>query len=230
LTNTLHRRGSIEDLKKDYVMLMISSPKANKTGSAPLKQQFLEIVAKHNPVNMGSMGQTAMYRCDPYPARRETYLEEHPASTADVIRGITEQSVATALLTDSTSVEQVLEEVRKRDFGQSVCISGLIDIIQDICMRQGISPHAVEHALRNKDGSVFGRTKNLPQEIVLEMNSMCGHGMVAFNLIKKIMDWVKLGKLSPEEGSRYLAKPCICGAFNVLRAQGILERAKHTGP
>ena len=230
MTNTLHRRGTIEDLKNEYVMLMISSSKANKTGSAPLKQEFLEIVTKHNHANMGSMGQSAMYRCDPYPARRETYLDEHPAAAADVIRGITEQSVATALLTDPTSVEKVVEEVKKRDFGQSVCISGLIDVIEDICRRKGIKPHAVEHALRNKDGSVFGRTENLPQETILEMNSMCGHGMVAFNLIKKVMDWVKLGKLSPEEGSKYLAKACLCGAFNVLRAQSILERVRHTGP
>jgi hypothetical protein len=72
----------------------------------------------------------------------------------------------------------------------------------------------------------MGKTERLPNSQVLEMNTLCGHGMVSFNLIKKVMDQVKLGKLTPKQGAVLLAKPCVCAAFNPARAEELLERAR----
>ncbi len=73
---------------------------------------------------------------------------------------------------------------------------------------------------------ILGRTERLAGSQVLEINTLCGHGMVSFNLIKKVIDQVKLGKLTPRQGAALLAKPCACAAFNPRRAEDLLERAR----
>jgi hypothetical protein len=58
---------------------------------------------------------------------------------------------------------------------------------------------------------------------------MCGHGMVSFNLIKKVIEEVKLNRMTPEQGAYHLAKPCECGAFNPTRAHQMLEALRMKG-
>jgi hypothetical protein len=41
----------------------------------------------------------------------------------------------------------------------------------------------------------------------------------------KMVDWVKENRRSPEEAARYMARFCICGVFNLKRAEGIIEKA-----
>ena len=53
MTNTLHRKGSVEDLKGDYV-IFTSVAKDIKPGSAPKIHEFLRICNKYNPINIGS--------------------------------------------------------------------------------------------------------------------------------------------------------------------------------
>ena len=53
MTNTLHRKGHVEDLKKDYV-IFTSVDKSIKLGSAPKIHEFLRICNKYNPNNIGS--------------------------------------------------------------------------------------------------------------------------------------------------------------------------------
>jgi hypothetical protein len=55
---------------------------------------------------------------------------------------------------------------------------------------------------------------------------MCGHGMVAHNLAKKMLDWVKEGRRDPRQAATYLAKFCTCGIYNTTRAIRILEEAR----
>jgi hypothetical protein len=84
--------------------------------------------------------------------------------------------------------------------------------------------HSVEQSL-----GVFGRTDRLPPREIVEINTMCGHGMVSFNLIKKIVEEVKLERMTPEEGAYNLTKPCECGAFNPARARQMLEALRMKG-
>jgi len=58
---------------------------------------------------------------------------------------------------------------------------------------------------------------------------MCGHGMVSFNLIRKMVDHVKLRRLTTTEAARIMAKCCACGAFNPARAEMLLEKMKKQG-
>jgi hypothetical protein len=52
---------------------------------------------------------------------------------------------------------------------------------------------------------------------------MCGHGQVSFNLVTKIIEDVKTGKRTLQQGAEELAKPCQCGVFNPARAVALLQ-------
>ena len=59
----------------------------------------------------------------------------------------------------------------------------------------------------------------------LQLTTMCGHGMISSGFARKMTDWVRSGRRTPDEASRYLARFCVCGSFNPARARGILEQA-----
>jgi hypothetical protein len=74
-----------------------------------------------------------------------------------------------------------------------------------------------------------GETEKLPNTQVLMLTTMCGHSMVSASLAKKMVDWVKEGRRTPEQAAKYLTHFCSCGVYNPSRAQRILEDAKkHT--
>jgi uncharacterized Zn finger protein len=58
---------------------------------------------------------------------------------------------------------------------------------------------------------------------------MCGHGMVSFNFIRKLIELVKLRRLTPGKAARIMAKCCECGAFNPARAQVLMEKVRQGG-
>jgi hypothetical protein len=55
---------------------------------------------------------------------------------------------------------------------------------------------------------------------------MCGHGMISQSLAKKMIDWVKEGRRTPDEAVCYMSRFCSCGVFNPMRAVRILEDAR----
>ena len=59
MTHTLHRRGSIEELQKDYVILAMAARGVNREGAAPALARALDIFASHNPVNFGNVAGNA---------------------------------------------------------------------------------------------------------------------------------------------------------------------------
>jgi hypothetical protein len=81
--------------------------------------------------------------------------------------------------------------------------------------------HSVEYSL-----GFHGDLTLLPDRHVLELSSMCGHGMVSHNLAKKMIDWVREGRRDPSQASEYLARFCTCGIYNPTRAVRILEAAR----
>ena len=67
----------------------------------------------------------------------------------------------------------------------------------------------------------------LPDAQVLTLATMCGHGMVSASLAKKMIDWVKEGRRTPEQAAMYMAHFCSCGAYNPSRAKRLLEESRH---
>jgi len=207
MTNTLHRQGNRESLKKDYVIFAHTSKGITREGSAPKLQEFLRICLKYRPVNMGDSKQGNMLQDDIHIDR--------------LISNQQDGAGATAVFTDLDTLQKVVEELIRADLGISMNISGLMDEVQTCCRRAGIERHSVEHSL-----GFWGAKDRLPEREILEFNTLCGHGMVSFNLIRKMIEYVKLRRLTPKKAAGIMAKCCECGVFNPARAEMLLEKVK----
>ena len=58
---------------------------------------------------------------------------------------------------------------------------------------------------------------------------MCGHGMVSFNLVRRMASEVRKGTLSLQKAAGIMAKPCVCGVFNNKRAEDLLKQCIDIG-
>jgi hypothetical protein len=207
MTNTLHRKGTPEALRHDFVVF--ATPTRSISPELPEKMgRFTKILLKHKPVNMAKVENMAMKRVDP--RRMEEEMEGEIAITAT--------------FDNLETVASVIAELKEADLGIPINISGLLEEVSECCKKAGLERHSTEQSL-----GIFGRKDRLPPREMVEMNSMCGHGMVSFNLIKKVADEVKVGRMTPEQGAYHLAKPCECGAFNPTRARQVLEALRMKG-
>jgi len=207
MTNTLHRQGTSESLKNDYVIFAHTAKGITREGSALKLQEFMKICLKYDPVNIGDGKQGNIHQDD-----------------IDIQKLISNQrdgAGATAVFTDPNTLQKVIEELIKADLGISINISGLLDGVQQCCRNAGIERHSVEHSLGFR-----GAKDRLPEREILEFNTMCGHGMVSFNLIRKMIEYVKLRRLTPKKAAKIMAKCCECGVFNPIRAEILLEKIK----
>jgi hypothetical protein len=207
MTNTLHRQGTLENLKNDYVIFAHTAKGITREGSAPKIQEFMQICLKYHPVNIGDGKQGNIYQDD-----------------IDIQKLISNQgdgAGAAAVFTDLNILQKVVEELIRADLGISIIISGLLDEVQQCCRKAGIERHSVEHSL-----GFWGSKDRLPEREILEFNTMCGHGMVSFSLIRKTIEYVKLRRLTPKKAAKIMAKCCECGVFNPVRAEILLEKVK----
>ena len=207
MTNTLHRQGLTETLKNDYVIFAHTAKGINREGSAPKLREFMRICLKHGPVNIGDV-------------KQGNFLQDD----IDIQKLISEQgdgAGAAAVFTNLDTLQKVLEELIQANLGLSINISGLMDEVQQCCRKVGLERHSAEHSL-----GFWGAKDRLPERQILEFNTMCGHGMVSFNFIRKMIEYVKLKRLTPKKAATLMAKCCECGAFNPVRAEMLLEKVR----
>jgi hypothetical protein len=207
MTNTLHRQGAPESLKNDYVIFAHTAKGITREGSALKLQEFMRICLKYHPVNIGDSKQGNIHQDD-----------------IDIQKLISNQgdgAGAAAVFTDLDTLQKVVEELIQVNLGISIIISGLFDGVQQCCRKAGIERHSAEHSL-----GFWGTKDRLPEREILEFNTMCGHGMVSFNLIRKMIEYVKLRRLTPKKAAKIMAKCCECGVFNPVRAEMLLEKVK----
>ena len=207
MTNTLHRQGTAESLRNDYIIFAHTAKGITREGSAPKLREFMRICLKYNPVNMGDGKQGNVHQPD-------IEIEKLIASQED-------GAGAAAVFTDLDSLQKVVEELVRADLGISINISGLLEEVRECCRKAGIKRHSAEHSL-----GFWGSTDRLPERETMEFNTMCGHGMVSFNLIRKMIDDVKLRRLTPKKAATVMARCCECGVFNPVRAELLLENIR----
>jgi hypothetical protein len=137
----------------------------------------------------------------------------------DKVKNACEDShIVHALFKDLESLSNFLRAVKKAEFGISTVVEGCFDEVRKICQEIGLDMHTVNQSLGR-----WGRTEKLPSSEILEINAMCGHGMVSVGLIQEVIDSIKKGHSTPEEGAETLFRPCICGVFNTHRAARLLR-------
>jgi hypothetical protein len=203
MTHTLHRVGNPESLSRDFVLLFMPSKDINHVGSGPKLRKMLEISQKNGAIRIGDC---------------RLGNEYYQGGVDKLLENVEDRAVVHAVFNDPEKMTAALKELKEADLGISVVVSGLFDKVQDCCKKAGLTPHTVNNTLGR-----WGRTDRLPPQDVLELNTMCGHGMVSVKLIEDTAAKVKTGEMTPEQGAERLFKPCMCGIFNADRATGLIK-------
>jgi len=231
MTNTLHRYSehyapepppNPAPVRDDYIVFAMSSRGANDDNLVEKYRTFLRLALKHNPVNVGdaTKGGIIRPRQDMNPTAH--WRRDQRPDPEQVIGEIEGHTTVAAVFDNYDAMQAFVQEVRTADLGISINISAPIDEAQRCCRETGITRHSVEYSLGFR-----GRLDKLPDATTLELSTMCGHGMVSANFSRKMLEWVKENRRSPEEAARYMARFCICGVFNITRAERIIRQACH---
>jgi hypothetical protein len=221
MTNTLHRFGSRESLQKDYIIFAMAARGINEEGAPAKLQTFLRLALKHHPINVGNAVKGGIFRASQRLNPLAHWRRREFVDPQEVVQSIDACTTVSAVFDDPANLEVFLRELKAADLGISINISALTDEARTCCQRAGIIRHSVEYSL-----GFHGDLNLLPDRHVLELSTMCGHGMVSHNFAKKMIDWVKEGRRDPQEATTYLAKFCTCGIYNTTRAIQILEEAR----
>jgi len=199
MTHSLHRRGTRESLSEDYVMLCLPAVGVNDEGHAPKLKKFLEIAVRYDPVNIGAIKLGNMY----------SHSKEEVIAAS--------QAVTHAVFVKPEQVTSMLKDLKEADLGMSVVVSGIFENVDKCIEKAGLKHHTANFSL-----GIWGNTKRLPSDDILEVATMCGHAMISANLIKSMVDEIKAGRKTPDEAARVLAPQCACGIFNPARAAKLL--------
>ncbi len=197
MTHTLHREGVRED-SNDYVFL------AMVEGNDPQKQENLaelfRIVFKYKPINYTAKALFPNLPAEQFP---EIYKRT---------------KIGMAVFDRREPLLQALKEIKDRELGVSVVVSGLFSHIRENCRHLGLPMHTVNYSL-----GVWGKKDKLPDPRVTEISTMCGHGLISFNLVQSVIKEIRRGKKTIEEAADLLARPCVCGVVNTTRARELLQ-------
>lgn len=221
MTNTLHRFGDADSFRDDYIVFAMCSRGKNDEDSVPKLRRFLEMALSFNPVNLGDARNGGALRPSKSMNPFSHWKRDIKPDFRAVIDGFHVATTAAAVFDNRLAAEDLMKAVVEADLGLSVNISTSIDGAEQCCHAAGIHRHSVGYSL-----GFEGKTEHLANEDVLKLSTMCGHGMVASSLAKKMIDWVKEGRRTPEQASSYLARFCSCGVYNPSRAIRILEDAR----
>ena len=203
MTHSLHRRGSYEELKDDFVVLGCPATGVNKAGSAPKTQKFLSICYKVGPINLGDMKKGNIYN---------TTME-------DILKRVTDGTIVECTFDNRDKIVTLLKELKKDRPGISVTISGVTDVVEQCMQEAGLGHiHSLEYSL-----GTWGKTEKLPDYEILKTVTMCGHAMIASDLVRKMVRDVKRGRRTIRDCVIEMAECCSCGNYNLTRGEGLFK-------
>ena len=195
MTHSLHRTGTEENLKTDYVFLAMRAAGIHDT--TPEEKE----IAREKLLKIGKI------------------LDQHGPTRIMMERLRRFSPVVTAAFDDINKVKDVLTTLKQEDLGLSIVISGLISDIKEISKEVGLKPHTAHLSL-----GVFGKKERLPSDAILEITTMCGHHCISPQSVTYYIEQIKKGEIQIEEAAQELAKPCICGIVNPTRVRQILRK------
>lgn len=201
MTHTLHRTGDLQSIKEDFPMLAHVARGFNDQGASPRLKQIALTMTKHTDLHFGDCKIGNKYQMDP------TEIMDKLTVGCQVV------------FKDKESLIACMKELKEKDQGISIVVSGLFDEVFDCCNKAGLKPPLIEFAL-----GVHGNTKKLWPPEILEFVTMCGHGLVSGRLVKRMVEDIKKNKTTVEKAAIELAKPCLCGIFNPYRAGKLLQK------
>jgi hypothetical protein len=230
MTNTLHRYSEHYAFERpanpvpvqdDFIVFAMASRGINDEDLVEKYRAFLRLALKHNPVNLGDATKGGMLRPRQDLNPKAHWHRDQRANPDEVIAGIEGHTTVAAVFGNYQDMKAFVDDLRSADLGISVNISAPIDDAGRCCRDAGITRHSIEYSL-----GFCGRVDKLPDATVLELTTMCGHGMISANFAKKMIDWAKENRRSSTELAHAMARFCSCGVFNITRAERILNEAR----
>lgn len=204
MTHSLHRMGTCENLKEDYVILVTPAVGINNVNSQDKLRNILDKIFELGPTNIGSY---------------ETGTIFSGATIEQIKEQLSETPRVRCCFSDREKIKELVRYIKEKDFGLSVTISGLTEDVLKMAEELNINPHSINLSL-----GIYGKTEKLPSEEVLEFITMCGHGMISRHLVAKLIDEVRQGKRTIDKAAEIMARPCVCGIFNTERAKKLLAK------
>ncbi len=204
MSHSLHRRGTREKLENDYILLVTAASGINHEGSKEKLLKVLDLVWEIGPINTGS---------------NETGTILSGVSVDEIKAGFTKVPRVRCCFDSEEKMREILRRLMEMDLGVSVTVSGLRDVVEDMCHEIGAKPHSANFSL-----DIWGKKEKLQSEEVLEFITMCGHGLISKALVIDTIEQVKCGKMTPEQGAVRMGSPCVCGLFNPTRAIEALQK------
>ena len=204
MSHSLHRRGSMESLRHDYLLLVTAASGINSANSKEKLRRVLDLVWEIGPINTGS---------------NEVGTILSGVSVEEIKAGFTEVPRVRCVFDSEEKMREIIGRLIEMDLGISVTVSGPRAEVEKMCRDFVIKPHSANFSL-----DIWGRREKLPPEEILEFITMCGHGMISKALVVDTIERVKAGKMTPEEGAVRMGSPCVCGFFNPTRAIMALEK------
>jgi len=202
MTHTLHRAGTPDSLSEDYPMLAIRAKGFNDEGNLWRLLKILQMAARYPIVNFADVKNGSKFTTD-----LDTILNTDK-----------DLPMVQMVFTNKDDMTRFMEDLKQADLGISVVASGLFEEIFQCCKKAGLTPHSVNYSL-----GVHGRTEKLPPKEIMEITTMCGHALVSRNLVTKLVADIRKEKENGFSAAEKLARNCICGIFNPVRAAKILE-------
>jgi hypothetical protein len=202
MTHSLHREGDLEKLERDFCVFIYPARGFNNKGSGPKVSKLFEIYYANAPSN-----------CSSTSLRENLYSEVTPEEMLETIRK-DDGARAYATFDDREKVKNLLAQMKEANLGISIMVSGMIDKVREIAAEAGLEPHTINLSL-----GIHGRRDRLPPGDLRQFTTMCGHAVVAPNLVRQAIRRVKTGKRTAWEASLEMAKPCACAIFNVHRSE-----------
>ena len=197
MTNTLHRFGDAESFRDDYIVFAIASRGKNDEDSVPKLRRFLEIALA---VQAGQSRRLAPRRRVSARRSRCSRCRTGTATTTpdfqEVIDGL--DTTCTAPRCSTTSKPR---SSAPRRCAKPTSASASTSRPRSTAPTRAATPRAFPRHSAGYSLGFEGKTEHLPNGDVLALSTMCGHGMVSMSLAKKMIDWVKEGRRTPEQAA-----------------------------
>ena len=206
MTHTNHRMGSRNSFQDDYIVLVMPAKGYNDGPGAPEKlKTVFDILMQYQPVNAGGINAGNLIINSPAQIRATI------GPNTPMIHGV---------FTEKDTVCQVVQAIKEADQGLSVVVTGLSDEVAELANSVGLKVHSTAHSL-----GIQGNPVLLPPPDILEITTMCGHGLIPAAFAENVVNRISSGRISASEGARRLGEHCVCGVFNPVKATRLLEVA-----
>jgi hypothetical protein len=137
----------------------------------------------------------------------------------DILASVTDGTIVQCTFDNRDKIVTLLKELKDRRPGISVIISGVTDVVHQCMLEAGLGPiHSLEYSL-----GTWGAIERLPDYPILKLLTMCGHAMIASDLVGKMIRDIKRGRRTIRDCCVEMAQCCTCGNFNVTRGENIFR-------